>query len=99
MMFDKPLYSNSYVPWYFWKKIYVECVLGKHVNYFDMRCNQGIGHGLGKNRMGVLINLGLLVQIVPLIPPPTPSILALTFHQSVVLTSGALSQVTQTLTK
>ena len=99
MMFDKPTHSNSDVPLYFWKKIYAECVLGKHVNYFDMRRNQGIGHGSVQNRPGAWVNPGRPAHPAPLIPPPTPSIPILTFHQAVVTALGALRQVTQTLTE
>ena len=80
MMFDKPSHSNSEIPLYFWKKIYVECVLGKHVNYFDMRFNQGIGHGLRKIRPRVLVNPCQPAYPAPLIPHPTPSIPILPFH-------------------
>lgn len=51
-MFDKPTHSNSDVPLYFWKKIYIKCVLEKYVNYFYMRHNQEIGHSSEKNRPG-----------------------------------------------
>jgi len=97
MIFYKPPHSNSDFPLYFWKKIYAECVLGKHVNYFDMICNQGIGHGSRKNRLTAWINPGQSVCPTSLIPPPTPFFPTLAFHQVVVSMLGALIQVTQTL--
>lgn len=98
MMFDKPPHSNSDVPLYFWKKIYVECVLGKHINYFDMRHDQGISYGSRQNRPMAWVNPGWPACPTPLIPPPTPSIPIPYFHQEVVSTLGALSQVMQTIT-
>jgi len=58
MMFDKPPHSNYDILLYFWKAIYVECILEKHINYYDMRCNQGIGHGSRKNRPQEWVNPG-----------------------------------------
>ena len=38
------------IPLYFLWKMYVEFVLGKHVNYFDILSFQGIGGGMPQNR-------------------------------------------------
>jgi hypothetical protein len=36
MVFDKPPCNNKEVPLYFLRKLWVEFVLGHHVNYFDI---------------------------------------------------------------
>ena len=46
MVFDKPPNNNLDVPFYFIKKLYVEFLLGHHVNYFDIKPFQGIGGGM-----------------------------------------------------
>ena len=43
MVFDEDPHGNTNMPLYFLKKIYVEFILGKHVNYFDILEFQGIG--------------------------------------------------------
>ena len=46
MVFDIPPHNNREVPMYFLRKLYVEFVMGKHVNYFDMLGFQGVGRGM-----------------------------------------------------
>ena len=45
MVFDVPPHNNREIPLYFLRKMYVEFMLGKHVNYFDMMEFQGVGKG------------------------------------------------------
>ena len=65
--------------------------LEKHVNYLDIIRNQGIGNGSGQNRPRAWVNQDQPTSTIPLIPPPTPFVLAHTFHQAVILALGALS--------
>ena len=50
MVFDIPPHNNREVPLYFLRKLYVEFVMGKHVNYFDMLGFQGVGRGMPQHR-------------------------------------------------
>jgi hypothetical protein len=43
-VFDETLCNNKKVPLYFLRKLWVELVLGQHVNYFDIGELQGLGH-------------------------------------------------------
>ena len=46
MVFNIPPHKNGEVPLYFFRKLYAEFVMGKHVNYFDMLGFQGVGRGM-----------------------------------------------------
>ena len=50
MVFDIPPHNNREVLLYFLRKLYVEFVMGKHVNYFDMLGFQGVGRGIPQHR-------------------------------------------------
>lgn len=52
MVFDHPPHNNREIPLYFYKKMYAEFVLKKHVNYFDLLQFQGVGRGMPQNRPG-----------------------------------------------
>ena len=45
MVFDKAPNNNMEVPLYFLRKLWVEFVIGLHVNYFDVTEFQGAGLG------------------------------------------------------
>ena len=49
MVFDMPPHNNREISLYFLRKMYVEFVLGKHVNYFDILSFQGISGGIPQN--------------------------------------------------
>ena len=50
MVFDEDLHGNRDIPLYFLSKLYVEFILGKHVNYFGILEFQGVGRGMPQNR-------------------------------------------------
>ena len=50
MVFDMPPHNNREILLYFLQKMYVEFMLGKHLNYFDMLQFQGIGGGMPQNQ-------------------------------------------------
>ena len=50
MVFDKAPNNNMEVPWYVLQKLWVEVVLGLHVNYFDITEFQGAGLGSAQDR-------------------------------------------------
>jgi hypothetical protein len=50
MVFDKPPCNNREMPLYFMRKLWVEFILGKHVNYFDIGEFQGVGRGSAQDR-------------------------------------------------
>ena len=50
MVFDILPHNNREVSLYFLHKLYVEFVMGKHVNYFDMLGFQGVGRGIPQHR-------------------------------------------------
>ena len=52
MVFDEDPHGNKDIPFYFLRKLYVEFILGKQVNYFDILEFQGIGHGIPQDRKG-----------------------------------------------
>ena len=52
MVFDEDPHGNRDIPFYFLRKLYAEFILGKHVNYFDILGNQGVGHGMPQDREG-----------------------------------------------
>jgi len=39
MVFDEDPHGNKDIPFYFFRKLYAEFILGKHVNYFDLSGN------------------------------------------------------------
>jgi hypothetical protein len=49
MVFDKPHCNNREVPLLFLRKLWVEFILGKHVNYFEMGDFHGVGRGSAKD--------------------------------------------------
>ena len=50
MVFNKPTCNNFEVPQYFLRKLWVDFVLGFHVNYFDITEFQGVGFALAQDR-------------------------------------------------
>ena len=50
MVFDKPPCNNVEVPEYFLRKLWVELLLGFHVNYFDITEFQGVCFGSAQVR-------------------------------------------------
>ena len=52
MVFNEDPHGNRDIPFYFLRKLYVEFILGKHVNYFNLLCFQGVGHGIPQDREG-----------------------------------------------
>ena len=52
MVFDEYPHGNRDIPFYFLRNLYAEFILGKHVNYFDLLGNQGVGHGMPQDREG-----------------------------------------------
>ena len=48
MVFNIPPHNNREVPLYFLQNLYVEFVMGKHVNYFDVLGFEGVGKGSPK---------------------------------------------------
>ena len=52
MVFNEDPHGNRDIPFYFLRKLYAEFILGKHVNYFDILGNQGVGHGMPQDREG-----------------------------------------------
>ena len=55
MVFDEDPHGNRDIPFYFLRKLYLEFILGKHVNYFDILEFQGVGHGMPQYRKGARI--------------------------------------------
>ena len=66
MVFDEDPHGNIDMPLYFLRKLYVEFILGKHVNYFDFREFQGVGWGMPHNRQHVRVDPHCVH------PPPNP---------------------------
>ena len=52
VVFDEDPHGNRRIPFYFLRKLYAKFILGKHVNYFDLLGNQGVGHGMPQDREG-----------------------------------------------
>ena len=52
MVFNEDPHGNRYIPFYFLGMLYTKFILGKHVNYFDILSNQGVGHGMPQDREG-----------------------------------------------
>jgi len=52
MVFDEDPHGNRDIPFYFLRKLYVEFILGKHVNYFDILEFHGVEHGIPQDRQG-----------------------------------------------
>ena len=52
MVFDEDPHGNRDIPFYFLRNLYAKFILGKHVNYFDLLGNQGVGHGMPQDREG-----------------------------------------------
>ena len=52
MVFNEDPHGNRDIPFYFLRKFYAEFILGKHVNYFDLLGNQGVGQGMPQDREG-----------------------------------------------
>ena len=52
MVFDEYLRGNKDIPFYFLRKLYVEFILGKHVNYFDILGFHDVGHEMPQDREG-----------------------------------------------
>ena len=50
LVFDENPHENRDIPFYLLRKLYVEFILGKHVNYFDILDLQGVGHGMPQDR-------------------------------------------------
>ena len=67
MVFDQDPHGNRDIPFYFLRKLYAECILGKNVKYFDILEFQGVGHGMLQDREGDRTN----PNHVPC-PPRTP---------------------------
>ena len=72
MVFDEDPHGNKDIPFYFLRKLYVEFILGKHVNYFDILGFQSVGHGMPQDREGIRTD----PNRVPC-PPHTPKPLQL----------------------
>ena len=67
MVFNEDPHGNRDIPFYFLRKLYAEFILGKHVNYFDLLGNQGVGHGMPQDREGVRTDPNHVPR-----PPRTP---------------------------
>ena len=67
MVFDEDPHGNRDIPFYFLRKLYAEFILGKHVNYFDLLGNQGVGHGMPQDREGARTDPNHVPR-----PPRTP---------------------------
>ena len=67
LVFDEDPHGNRDIPFYFLRKLYAEFILGKHVNYFDLLGNQGVGHGMPQDREGSRIDPNHVPH-----PPRTP---------------------------
>ena len=52
MVFDEDPHGNRDIPFYFFRKLSTEFILGKHVNYFNILDFQGMGHGMPQDREG-----------------------------------------------
>ena len=67
MVFDEDPHGNREIPFYFLRNLYAEFILGKHVNYFDILGNHGVGHGMPQYREGARIDPNRVPH-----PPCTP---------------------------
>ena len=71
MFFDIPPHSNLEVPFYFFKKLYAEFVLGLKVNYWSMKPNMGVGGGGPQDRpYSQWKKVGTFVPPTNVSPPP-----------------------------
>ena len=43
MVFDEDLHGNHHIPLYFLRNLYLEFILGNHVNYLDILEFLGVG--------------------------------------------------------
>ena len=76
MVFDKPSCNNREVPLYFLHKLWVEFIMGLHVNYFDISEFEGIGLGSTQDQSNARCNLfrGLLAPMHKPNPPKCPNL-------------------------
>ena len=67
IVFGEDPHGNRDIPFYFFKKLYAEFILGKHVNYFDILGFQGVIHGMPQDREGAKTDPDCVPR-----PPCTP---------------------------
>ena len=67
MVFDEDPQGNMDIPFNFLRNLYVEFILGKHVNYFNILDFQGVGHGMPQDREGARTDPNCVPH-----PPHTP---------------------------
>ena len=94
MVFDEDLHGDRFMPLYFLRKLYVEFILHKHVNYFDILKFQGVGKGMPHDREHARANPN---QVRPPPCPQNPPWLYPLAHNLFFETLGALLQLSQTL--
>ena len=80
MVFVEDPHGNRDIPFYYLRKLYVEFISGKHVNYFYILEFQGVGHWMPQDREGDRTNPNSVphppcTQKTPQVYPPVSPVI------------------------